>query len=94
MSKYGMCEQCGNAGQHVHHKIKLTAQNINDPMIALSWDNLQLLCLDCHNRAHGGASTAKGIMFDENGDLIPYPPVLGRKMENYCNGVGAPNTRE
>ena len=34
----------------VHHKIPLTDQNINNPKIAYSWDNLQLLCKDCHDK--------------------------------------------
>lgn len=70
VSKYGLCERCGRPGLIVHHKIKLTPCNINNPEITLNWDNLQLLCLDCHNREHGGASTAESLAFDENGNLI------------------------
>jgi 5-methylcytosine-specific restriction endonuclease McrA len=69
VSKFGLCEKCGRPGLIVHHKIKLNPQNINNPDITLNWDNLELLCLDCHNREHGGASTAEGLEFDENGDL-------------------------
>jgi len=54
----------------VHHKIKLTPYNVNNPEVALNWENLQLLCIDCHNREHGGASTAESLAFDENGNLI------------------------
>ena len=39
-------------GEIVHHKIHLTPDNINVPEIALSWDNLELLCRDCHALAH------------------------------------------
>ena len=70
-SKYGLCERCGNGGLIVHHKIKLTPQNINDPIVALNWDSLELLCLDCHNRKY---CTNDGIVFDENGDLIKITP--------------------
>lgn len=69
-SKFGLCEECGDAGLIVHHKTSLTPVNIHDPEIALSWDNLELLCLECHNRAHGGASTAEGLEFDERGNLV------------------------
>lgn len=72
-SVFGLCERkgCGKPGYIVHHKIKLTPLNINDPNVTLNWDNLQYLCLDCHNREHGGASTVEGLMFDSKGDLVP-----------------------
>lgn len=69
-ARFGLCERCGLAGLIVHHKVKLTPHNINDPEVALNWANLELLCHDCHNRAHGGASTAVGVGFDENGNVI------------------------
>ncbi len=68
-SRFGLCERCGNPGVIVHHKIVLHPSNIGDPNITLNWDNLELLCLECHNRAHGGASTAEGLEFDESGNL-------------------------
>mgnify|MGYP002522554509 CR=1 FL=1 len=45
----GLCEQCLKAGiikagVDVHHKRKLTAENVNDPAVSLNWDNLELLC--------------------------------------------------
>jgi len=55
----GLCEKCLARGiieagskdrpLEVHHKIPLTAENVNDPKVALNWDNLQLLCKDCHD---------------------------------------------
>lgn len=68
--KFGLCERCGRPGYIVHHKTKLTPWNINNPMITLAWDNLELLCLDCHNREHSEAPTVEGLRFDENGDLV------------------------
>lgn len=55
--KRGLCERCLakgiiKAGRDVHHKIHLTPQNITDPAIALSWDNLELLCKECHEEEH------------------------------------------
>ncbi len=71
-SVFGLCEGCGRAGLIVHHKILLTPANINDPGVTLSWGNLELLCLDCHNREHGGGAevTRDGLVFDERGELI------------------------
>jgi len=69
-SVFGLCEKCGRPGWIVHHKIKLTPGNINDPNVTLNWDNLEYLCQDCHNREHGGGSTAEGLRFDAAGNLV------------------------
>ena len=78
----GICERCQrefeegkrsledmNPGIIVHHKKHLTQRNINNPEIALSWDNLELLCDMHHNRHH----KAKGrrYMFDGEGNIMP-----------------------
>lgn len=69
--RYGLCERCGRPGDIVHHKIHLNPSNINDPSITLNFDNLELLCQDCHNRAHSTKMpVAVGLMFDEDGNLI------------------------
>lgn len=54
----GLCEECWSkgiikAGEIVHHKIPLSPENINDPRISLSEDNLELVCRDCHAEIHG-----------------------------------------
>lgn len=56
-SKGGLCENCLSrglykAGEIVHHKIHLSPENIRDPSVSLSWDNLELLCRDCHGMMH------------------------------------------
>lgn len=55
----GLCERCLAKGlivpgYIVHHKIPLTPDNINDPSVSLSFDNLEYLCQDCHNKEHFG----------------------------------------
>ena len=56
-SKRGLCERClkkgiVKAGEAVHHITPITPENINDPNITLSWDNLMLVCRDCHGELH------------------------------------------
>ena len=60
ISKGNLCERCLKRGiiqpgskdrpLEVHHKIPLTAENVKDPKISLNWDNLELLCKDCHDK--------------------------------------------
>lgn len=53
----GLCERCLARGlivpgTEVHHKQYLTPDNLSDPAITLSWDNLELLCQACHDAEH------------------------------------------
>ena len=55
--KRGLCEDCLARGvitpaTEVHHIEPLTPQNITDPLIALNYDNLALLCHACHVARH------------------------------------------
>ena len=57
-SRGGLCERClkegiVRAGRIVHHKVHLNADNIDDPNVTLNWDNLELVCMDCHAAEHG-----------------------------------------
>lgn len=66
----GLCERCRDkgeitAGEVVHHLVWLTPENINDPSITLSWDNLQLVCRECHAQIH--AKREKRWTVDELG---------------------------
>ena len=52
-----LCECCLAKGIYkpgviVHHIEELTPLNIDNPEIALSFDNLELLCRDCHAARH------------------------------------------
>lgn len=63
----------------VHHKVYLTPTNINNPDVTLNWDNLQLLCIDCHNKEHSKElPIGEGLMFDAEGNLVKIisPPVM------------------
>lgn len=75
-SVFFVCERCGKPGNTCHHRKWLTPNNINDPMVTLSWDNLEWLCAECHNQEHWPeqAVTREGFAFDENGDLIATSP--------------------
>ena len=73
----GLCERCMAKGivrpaEIVHHKIPLTADNIKDLDIALSWKNLQALCRECHAEAHEEMyrkRTGKRYRIGENGKV-------------------------
>lgn len=70
----GMCERCHNAlGYIVHHKTELTAENISDPEIALNFDNLEYVCLECHNRIHGVGTNKNRVCFDAEGNVFEIP---------------------
>jgi len=71
-SKRYVCERCGGVGEVAHHKIGLDRFNVRKPEIALNMDNLECLCLTCHNSEHGeaGSATAAGIGFDREGNVI------------------------
>lgn len=72
-ARKGLCDLCLKQGLYVpaeivHHKIPLTPDNINDPNISLNWDNLQLLCRECHARMHDAKQ--RRYKFDQYGRLI------------------------
>lgn len=74
-SKGGLCERCSTpydpvAAKIAHHKIWLTKNNINDPYITLSWDNLEALCQDCHNKEHHKKKSKVCYRFGEDGEIL------------------------
>lgn len=55
--RHYLCEECLRQGIYkpgviVHHKIEIDPITIEKPEIALNFDNLELLCRDCHAKAH------------------------------------------
>lgn len=65
----GRCERCKRVGEEVHHKIRLTVDNVSDTSVSLNQVNLELLCKNCHNKEHNRFSKEKE--FDDEGNLIP-----------------------
>ena len=52
-----LCERCAKEGiirpaDDVHHRIRLTQENIRDPGVALNFANLEALCGECHRKEH------------------------------------------
>lgn len=73
-SKQNLCELCKQEGritpgEIVHHKIELTPENINNPDITLSANNLQLVCREHHAQIHD--KRKRRYRIDELGRVIP-----------------------
>ena len=70
----------------VHHKEYLNNENIYDDNIALNEENLEGICIDCHNEEHykGTGSTKNDVMFDDKGNLIERPIT---KRNNYQENI-------
>ncbi len=75
ISKKGICERCNvvcmSGKYQVHHKIELTLSNYTNPNIAYGVENLELLCLECHNKEHDRfVKKEERVKFDANGEII------------------------
>ena len=76
----GLCERCLQAGiiepgVIVHHKQYLTDDNLADVDISLSFENLELLCRQCHADEHSSAKRKernknKRWSLDDEGNVI------------------------
>lgn len=69
----GLCERCLERGLYVpgeivHHKVHITPENINDESVTLSWDNLELVCRECHADEH--RRVKKRYKVDEFGRVV------------------------
>lgn len=70
-----LCERClkkgiYNAAYIVHHKEYITDLNYLDDNVFFNTDNLEALCIDCHNKEHFGEN--REFYFNENGDVVKY----------------------
>lgn len=86
ISKHCLCERCGRAvyvsGVNdvlpkekriryiVHHKQYLNESNFTDDELSLDWNNLELLCIDCHNNEHYQQATRSDVRFTDDGQLV------------------------
>ena len=66
-SKLYICERCGKPAQICHHKKWLNSENVHDPKVALNPENLEALCIECHNAEHGLRHDI--TIFDEAGNV-------------------------
>ena len=69
-----LCERCLIKGRYepayiVHHKIYLTDENFGKPELMFGFDNLEALCLACHNEEHMTKRESKRWKFVD-GELI------------------------
>ena len=67
----GLCERCLEKGliepaTQVHHKIRLTSDNLKDPNISIGFQNLEGLCERCHREEH----VTKRWRCDETGRVM------------------------
>jgi thymidine kinase len=75
-SVFNLCERCRKPGKILHHKKPLTPNNINDPEIALGFNNLRFLCHACHEAEHSDTYvTRKDVRFDDKGSLVQAKPI-------------------
>ena len=54
---HGLCEVCRDKGMIVpgvivHHINHISPENIHDPQVLTDFNNLQLVCRDCHAQLH------------------------------------------
>ena len=68
-----LCQDCLKAGritpaEEVHHIQELTPENITDPSVSLSLDNLISVCRECHQARHGARQRRYSI--DELGRVM------------------------
>ena len=70
-----LCEECLRKGIYtpgiiVHHIEELNPMNIHNPEVALSFNNLELLCRSCHGEQHNARDKARRYSFDDLGNVF------------------------
>lgn len=74
--KHHLCENCLRQGIYrpgviVHHVIEIDPITIEKPEIALNFDNLELLCRECHDKKHPRTKkSSKRFFIDKNGKVF------------------------
>lgn len=69
-----LCERCLKKGLYnatyiIHHKEYVTDKNYMDDLVFFNIDNLESLCLKCHNEEHFEKNDDEYV-FDINGDVV------------------------
>lgn len=64
----GLCERCLAEGKitpgtEVHHRTRITPENLDDPAVTLNPENLELLCEECHQREHARGAPMRADKF-------------------------------
>ena len=54
----------------VHHKIELTPDNIDNPLITLDFSNLEAVCRECHAQIHEKYHSKKRFKILEGGRVV------------------------
>lgn len=72
-----LCERCLARGRYepavvVHHRVHLTEENYGNAELTYGFDNLEALCLACHNDEHGRTKIKRRWKFVE-GELVTKP---------------------
>ncbi len=86
----GRCERCGkdfsdDTSKLVgHHKVHLTDETLADPSVALNPDNIEVLCMGCHNVEHERAFGSKRRQV-----FLVYGPPLSGKTTYVLQHAGA-----
>ena len=76
LNAHPFCENCLRKGRytpatHVHHIIFLNRENVENPAIALSFDNLMAVCHNCHNEIHFKNETTRRFTVGSDGHISP-----------------------
>lgn len=75
----GLCEVCLSKGlikqgEIVHHKIEMDSEKIRNERLAYGFDNLQLVCRECHAKLHSSDNkttrSKRRYKIDSNGKVI------------------------
>lgn len=69
-----LCERCLEKGIYtpadiVHHRVHLTEENYGNAELMFGFDNLESLCLACHNEEHFGKKRERRWKFID-GELV------------------------
>lgn len=69
-----LCEECLRKGKYVpgeivHHKVHIDLDTITDPNVLLNWDNLEVLCRECHAKEHDNSKKRYKINKDGTASL-------------------------